>query len=400
MAELAAGELAARIGAARWFGGGSAAIVEVRVEDELELPGGSRLQVLAVMLEGGDSRRHLWVEGEQTVAAGIVEGLLGGGRRGRFRFEPGRRLSGLAPAGRRERPVGTDQSNSSRVVEEALVVKLYRRLWPGTHPEPELGRYLTEIARFDGVPAFAGTVTWDGCAVAFAQELVAEAQDGWSWGAAAIATDDIAGMAELGALSARLHTALAGLGAGPAPAARRHAWRSQALAQLDLAARLSGPESARLLRRHRPRIRRGLEGLVGAGDPVLTRVHGDYHVGQVLSSPAGLAVIDLEGEPTRSVVERSAPGCPVRDVAAMLRSFDHLARHVQHERGPGCERCESWIDRARAAFLAGYGPVDRELLRAFELEREVYEFVYAARFLPGWAYAPRGGLDWLMERAE
>jgi predicted trehalose synthase len=81
----------------------------------------------------------------------------------------------------------------------------------------------------------------------------------------------------------------------------------------------------------------------------------------------------------------------------MLRSFDHLGRHVVHDLAGDVVRVESWIARAREAFLAAYGPVDAALLRALEVEKETYEFTYAAAFLPEWMYAPTGGMRWLME---
>jgi maltokinase len=118
-------------------------------------------------------------------------------------------------------------------------------------------------------------------------------------------------------------------------------------------------------------------------------------------APAGLRVIDFEGEPTKSVAERRLPGCPLRDVAAMLRSLDHLIRHVERDVRPGhLGAYEAWMDEARAAFLDGYGPVDAGLLRAFEVEKETYEFVYARTFLPEWTHTAVSGMGWLMgERA-
>jgi predicted trehalose synthase len=80
----------------------------------------------------------------------------------------------------------------------------------------------------------------------------------------------------------------------------------------------------------------------------------------------------------------------------MLRSFDHLGRHVARDVDPACD-VDGWIARAREAFLAAYGPVDAGLLRALEVEKETYEFTYAAAFLPEWMYAPVGGMRWLME---
>ena len=390
----------AALGAARWFGGGGQTIAALETLDALDLPGGGRLEVVEVSFAGGERRLHLWVEGEQRVGGGLLDALLAGGERGRFRFEPGARLAGLAPACRGERPVAGDQSNTSRVVGDALVVKLYRRLWPGPHPEIEVGRHLTESAGFAGVPAYAGAVWWDGHAVALVQELVVGGRDGWDWAGAAVRGGDVSRIGELGELSSRLHASLAELGSAPATADWRRGRRAAAHAQLDLALEVADAESGALLRRHEPRIRADLDLLETGRPPLLARVHGDYHIGQILLAPAGLAVLDFEGEPTRDLAERNAPASPVRDVAAMLRSFDHLVRFVQHDASPAERaRAEGWIAPAREAFLAGYGPVDPDLLRAFEVEKETYEFVYAARYLRDWAYAPRGGLAWLMEDA-
>ena len=158
-------------------------------------------------------------------------------------------------------------------------------------------------------------------------------------------------------------------------------------------------EVAAELRTYRARIRAELAALESPAGPVaLQRLHGDYHVGQVLRTAAGrLVVVDLEGEPTKPVAERSLPGPALRDVAAMLRSFDHLGRHVERDLWPGHGgEIEEWITRAQAAFLKAYGPVDDALLRALEVEKETYEFTYAAAFLPDWMYAPVGGMRRLM----
>jgi len=110
-----------------------------------------------------------------------------------------------------------------------------------------------------------------------------------------------------------------------------------------------------------------------------------------------LTSIDFEGEPTKGLAERNALGMPLRDVAAMLRSFDHLARYVDRDVNPGDTRnIERWIFDARNAFLDAYGEHDPELLRALEVEKESYEFIYTATFLPEWMYAPVGGMRWLM----
>jgi maltokinase len=378
-----------RVAAARWFGGKAGTIGTLEVEDRLDLGGDAALSVLRV--DGSD--RYVWSEGEAASAL-LQPGRVPEG--GRWRFQG----DGVAPGPLGERPIGLDQSNTSYVVGERLVVKLYRRIWPGVHPEVELGRYLTEAAGIDCVPAYAGSLHWAAHAVALVQEYVPGA-DGWAWCAAAAAAGDVADIARLGAESARLHAALAEYGTTPAGPADLRAWRGDAEAQLERAIAAVPAEVAAELRGFGPRIRAELAALAAPAQPVaLQRLHGDYHVGQVLRTAAGrLVVVDLEGEPTRPVAERSRPGPALRDVAAMLRSFDHLARYVERDLRPGHEDAiERWIDRARAAFLDAYGPVDSALLRALEVEKECYEFTYAAAFLPEWMYAPVGGMRWLMER--
>ncbi len=376
-----------RLAAARWFGGKAGAIGRIEECDRLDLGGGAALSILRV--DGADL--YVWSEGDAAAA------LLRSGsdpERGAWQF----RDAGVAlPAGAAARPIGLDQSNTSYVVDERLVVKVYRRIWPGVHPEVELGRHLTQTAGLDCVPAFAGSLHWNGHAVALVQEYV-PGEDGWAWGAAAVQAGDVEDIARLGAESARLHAALAGYGTSAATAADLRGWRAAAGAQLE-AAIASVPDGvAAELRGLRPRVLAEVDALATPAAPVaLQRLHGDFHIGQVLRAAGGrLVVVDLEGEPTRPVEERSRPGPALRDVAAMLRSFDHLGRYVARELDPGCD-VDGWITRAREAYLSAYGPVDGGLLRALEVEKETYEFTYAAAFLPEWMYAPVGGMRWLME---
>jgi predicted trehalose synthase len=204
-------------------------------------------------------------------------------------------------------------------------------------------------------------------------------------------------MARAGRLVAELHAALARLGARPATERELAAWRLAAGVQLERAIGGASAGGRDLLEGARPAIERGLDGLLEAGHAVVQRVHGDLHIGQLLRAGGRLVVVDLEGEPSRPLAERCAPGLVLRDVAAMLRSFDHLARHVQHERAPQLD-VEPWIEAARAAFLDAYGPVDGELLRALEVEKECYEFTYAAGYLPEWEYVAAAGMRWLLGR--
>ena len=236
-----------------------------------------------------------------------------------------------------ERGLEIDQSNTSSVLDERLVLKCYRRLWPGAHPEAELVEQLTQ--RTPVVPAFRGLLSLrdpDGTVwpVALVQDYIAGARDGWEWSqellgralAGAPFGETTAFARPLGRAIAQLHAALAQLGGRPAAVDDARRWHAESLAQLERALAAVDSDTAKAVRRVESRIRADLGLFAGTG--TLTRVHGDLHVGQVLFSPAGLHVIDFEGEPTRPPAERRALQSPVRDVASMLRSFDHVPRWV------------------------------------------------------------------------
>jgi maltokinase len=353
--------------------------------------------MLRVEAEARPAERYLYLTGEERLAAPVLELIVAGGDRGDWSFQPGVVLPGLMPAQPTQRPIGLDQSNTTFVVGERLALKLYRRLEPGPHPDIEIGRYLTEQASVAFVPAYAGCVRWRGHAVAMLQAYVSGAQDGWAWAAQAVQDGDVSSISRLGANTATLHAALAQMEARPATAEQQAGWRRSADAQLRRALELVDGEAGRELREYAPRLREEFAALELGAPPILTRVHGDYHIGQILRSADGLRVVDFEGEPTKSLAERNALGTPLRDVAAMLRSFDHLARHVDRDLLTGeAPRVERWIMDSREAFLDAYGDHDPRLLRALEAEKETYEFIYAATFLPEWMYAPLGGMRWLM----
>ena len=125
---------------------------------------------------------------------------------------------------------------------------------------------------------------------------------------------------------------------------------------------IDGREAVRL-ERARPSIGRILDGLMtSSGATMLQRIHGDLHLGQVLPTPDRVVIIDFEGDPTRDPEDRRSISSPLRDVAGMLRSIDHVARSgMRRARLPGgapgnagSGALEEWIEAARAAFMAGY----------------------------------------------
>lgn len=338
-----------------------------------------------------------------------------------------------------------DQSNTSVVLGGRLLLKAYRRVQPGLNPDLELTAYLSEEAGFPGVPRLAGwaeVVTRDGgvATAAMLQAFVAHADDLYErtaeFLAALVAAPGTVSLEwatevaeDLGLLVAGLHGALAAPPAElpeMAPRDATHdelkAWRMDAHRQLGLAVSAvtgTDPATGAWLRDASAQIAARFsrfEALATA--PTVMRIHADLHLGQVLVADDGYRVIDFEGEPLRPIDDRRRPDSPLRDVASLLRSLDHVARSARRraERRVGgpiehpALDIDAWIERARERFLAAYASglrrsgapftLDLDLLDAFEVAKEAYEFVFAATVLPSWLWAPTEGMRWLLTHGE
>jgi trehalose synthase-fused probable maltokinase len=235
------------------------------------------------------------------------------------------------------------------------------------------------------------------------QAFVPSAGDAWSAMLGALEVDparatDIS--ARIGDLTARMHRTLASRAgdaafpARPATAEETAAWRASGERQLAQAVTaVSGQAHARMVELA-PRITARFADTFGAagGEAPVSRIHGDYHLGQLLARhDGGFSVIDFEGEPARPLAERREPASPLRDVAGMLRSLDYAARSAEGGRHAAGFDAERWLAEARAAFLHGYGGIgpDRQgLLDAFELEKACYEVRYEANNRPSWLWLP------------
>ncbi|REE05127.1 1,4-alpha-glucan branching protein GlgB [Citricoccus muralis] len=323
-----------------------------------------------------------------------------------------------------------EQSNTSVVVGAdpgRLILKFFRVLAPGTHPDVEIGLALSAGGSSE-VPVTFGsaTATWTGPGTAAGaqtrgetgelcvlREFIEDSRDAWreATDAAAAGRDFTTEAAGIGAATGRLHLALAeAFGTRPVfdgsegtPAvftalADRLGWGWRE------AATAVGEE-------HGDKLRAVIDSLrspeARAGIPPLQRIHADYHLGQVLASPATAAtagpagwrwtVLDFEGEPLREATERSGWDLPLRDVVGMLRSFDYAG---------ALSGAAAWTEPAQQAFLEGYESavgktVDTgsTVFTALMLDKALYETAYELRHRPDWVEVPAAAVRGLLRRA-
>jgi maltokinase len=311
------------------------------------------------------------------------------------------------------RLLNAEQSNTSLVFGDRLILKLFRRLQPGVNPELEVTRALV-AAGFKACAAPLGWVEGLGSTLAILQPYFAGSVEGWKLATdratdhvrAGAAADNFAAEArELGVLTAEMHAALATALPVVAAAEPDLGAHSRLLGQLTQVA-AAVPELAP----YKGAIEAVYAQAQTAGaNRYLQRIHGDYHLGQVLRTDQDWVVIDWEGEPARSVEERRRLASPLRDVAGMLRSFDYAASYpllLGEPAGPPENDGMAWVEANRAAFMEGYvgragdggwlQPGYELELRTYELDKAVYEVMYDARHRPGWVGIPLGGIRRLL----
>jgi maltose alpha-D-glucosyltransferase/alpha-amylase len=365
-------------------------------------------------------------------------------------------LSSLAAAQNAEIGwLAAEQSNSSLTVGDILMLKIYRRISPGTHPEAEMGRYLTAQG-FEHAPPLLGDVVRiaaDGTpnTLAIALGFVRHQGDAWSWildhltralegnaptesakeEEADLLADCDAVIATIGRRLGEMHSVLARPTAEQAFAPRvatpvdaalwvekieeRIAKAFDAIGRHRNWEREQDGERAKTLLSMRGALVAGVRALVRAAPgTLLTRVHGDFHLGQVLVASGDAYIIDFEGEPAASVAERRAKSSPLRDVAGLLRSIDYIGATLTDRKGIGAIVNEATRDKliaqfgksASAAFLRGYWETSclkndaatRSLLDFFLIEKAAYEVGYEAANRPTWIGVPLAGLSSLVTR--
>jgi maltokinase len=314
--------------------------------------------------------------------------------------------------------MSAEQSNSSLVYGDDALLKVFRKVAAGRNPDIEIHEALTH-AGVDKVARLYGWITakLDGAAdgiegsadLGMLQQFLRTATDGWTmalnsvrdlYAEADLHADEVGGdfageSHRLGAATAEVHRRLAELlGADTWKPGDLHDLVAAMHDRLDRAI-----EAVPEVDKYAAGLREAFDDLTKVDHDIpIQRVHGDLHLGQTLRTVLGWKLIDFEGEPAKPLAERVAPDSPLRDVAAMLRSFDYAAATLltdhPHDRQIAY-RCREWAQRNRVAFCEGYAeesPVDprREtaLMRAYETDKAIYEVVYEARNRPSWLPIP------------
>ena len=448
----------------RWFGYKGEELGHIDLVDEVILSDGPPALVIAIvslsvagqrlyyqlplLVEPDGSTRDAATDPQRLKLFGelMAHGDSVKGSKGVFHFGgPG--LDPLAPPPGSDsvRVMGAEQSNTSIVLDQ-VILKFFRRLEIGTNPDLELNRRLTSEG-FEHVPAQVGEITYDttfdgdeaGIDLAIAQQYLADGTDAWEHMLQRVAAlydevdpadanedqrflveeragDLLDAIAELGDVVASMHVALARDESDP-DLAPEPMTREDVTDLID--AIVSAARKSEAVADIRERIIARAEALRDVEDlGARTRVHGDLHLGQVLSTSRGWMILDFEGEPLRSLEERRAKRSPLKDVAGMLRSFNYAAIAALFERAePGSDgwaRLEPWArcweSLARERFLAGYQtrahegrfvPASREsfaaMLDAFELEKALYELAYEEGHRPDWVRIPLYGITRILE---
>ncbi|MGY4856509.1 maltokinase N-terminal cap-like domain-containing protein [Cryobacterium sp. AP23] len=310
------------------------------------------------------------------------------------------------------RVLSGEQSNTSIIIDlvgagdrahRPVICKVFRVVAAGQNPDVSVQSGLARVgSRFVPEPVGAVWGEWPsplgstrvGGHLAFAQEFLPGVDDAWrvALGAAAAGEDFGPRARALGVATAAVHRDLArAFPTGDSTAEIVDQLCSGMLDRYRLAAR-EVPELAE----HEAAIEAVFARAQKATWPRLQRIHGDYHLGQVLDVPGrGWVLIDFEGEPLRPLAERSLPDIPLRDVAGMLRSFSYVGATIAQSDPDARPAAIDWTMNARAAFLQGYHDDARTtlagqepLLAAFELDKAIYESVYETRNRPSWLQIP------------
>ncbi|MEU4830376.1 phosphotransferase [Streptosporangium sp. NPDC023615] len=416
----------------RWFAGKGRPIDDLVVDSDVELSPRLRHLIISVHQAGARDRYQLLLGSEAPdwahfkaahigegyydaaydadLTVTLLEGMAEGRDSGPLRF---RHVEGAEiDTSLRSLVLGAEQSNTSLVYGETYICKLFRRLNAGVNPELEI---VTALARRGG-EHIARPYGWieadlDGepTTLAMMQEFLPNANDGWALALASVR--DLYGALEGSASDAGGDFSSEAYRLGITTAQIHHE-----LATAFPTETIEPQEVKRMVEEFRRRLAAAVQEVPELGEHAhvaeeayqrvadvasetrVQRVHGDYHLGQVMRTTTDWIVLDFEGEPGQPMAERRALASPLRDVAGMLRSFDYAARHLLADHSNADElrpRAVEWAELNRSSFLAGYSAggghlraEDAVLLRALELDKAAYEVLYEARNRPAWMHIP------------
>jgi maltose alpha-D-glucosyltransferase/alpha-amylase len=374
-----------------------------------------------------------------------------------FEGEPGKSETLRRPPDATVMWLSAEQSNSSLVVDDAVMLKIFRRVSTGHHPEAEMSRYLTRQGFANAPPLLGEVIRIDDQgqrhSLAVAQSFLRNQGDAWAWTLSQftraldnLATDEATSEARaddvedyntlaatIGRQLAIMHTVLAHPTDDEAFRPRIAAeadiaqWKERAYGLLDqafdiIAGRASWENeadgnAASALLANRAGLRDALDHMADQGmGSVVCRIHGDFHLGQILVASGDAFIIDFEGEPARPLEERRAKASPLRDVAGLLRSIDYAIANTRDPKKllaapPLPDEVRSRFasrlrDGAQRAFLEAYragvgdlpGLAGSDLMEFFMVEKAAYELIYESANRPVWLSIPLQGLYRLMNR--
>lgn len=446
----------------RWYADKASRLADISVDDlgVLEADGGAVHLLVARARCGGEERRYFvplaeiaaddprWptafllkdssgVErrlvdalADDSLARAACAAMAKGGRAGAVSFHATCAFAGLGVGpDDHVRPMAGEQSNSSIRVGDKAILKGLRLLNAGVHPEVEISAFLTDVAHYAHAPALLGWAVADAPAggeptmLMVLHAFIASDGDAWSVTTDALARRiagrdapiSLAGFDVLGRRIGELHVAFRAHAGDPAfarePIARDdlEIWRGTAHGFASQAMRAAEEAGLSALFERRDDIAAFIDGIAElAPSGYKTRVHGDLHLGQLLVAGGDYVVLDMEGEPGRTLADRRRKTSPLRDVAGMIRSVDYAASFAARkavetgaEPAAAASIARRWRDEAGLAFLKGYFSAardarpdaasttfERRLLRFFTLEKALYEVAYEAANRPDWIDIP------------
>jgi maltokinase len=418
--------------AQRWFGSKTRHVSHAHVVDRAQLRATEpslELQLVEIRFDTGTHETYQLLTDDSLDALAdprqvreLVHMIRSGAKvaagEGTVEFAQVEGFAGLGQELREARSIDAEQSNTSIVFDEELILKVFRRLEAGINPELELLRFLTERG-FENIAQLAGWYAYSGrpmdATLGILQRFIAGGQDGWELALGTMpkgagSARFLQSLHRLGEVIGQMHTLLGSDSSDPNFAPEEPSAESLGMLTATIDDEIESiflelPDANNDLAPIRGRgeeVRERLRLLTHVGSiGRVIRHHGDFHLGQTLWTGDDWVILDFEGEPARSLPERRRKRSPLRDVAGMMRSFAYAASATSLLHG--IEPPAGWEARARTEFLDGYrstieqtlvpaGTTMDRLLAVFELEKAVYELRYELNNRPDWVKIPVAGI--------